>query len=238
MSDLPALPDGPDPGDPDAVLAAEFVLRLLPAEEEAACAARAGRDPAFAAEVARWRVALGALDAEYAPVTPPAVLRGRVEAALFGARPSLATRLWASAALWRGVAAAAVAAAVAVGVLGVPGRRETLPDLVATVAPAVGDVQLVALLDRQAGVIRFTRIAGAAPAGRSLELWLMPAGETVPTPLGLVPAEDRFALTLAPGLADRVAPGASILVSEEAAGGSPTGLPQGPVVASGAISEL
>jgi len=53
-----------------------------------------------------------------------------------------------------------------------------------------------------------------------------------------VPAEARFAVPLPPALAARVAPGAAILVSQEAEGGSPTGLPQGPVLASGAISEL
>ncbi len=121
---------------------------------------------------------------------------------------------------------------------GLPLRQAALPDLVATVAPTVGDVQLVALLDREAGVLRFTRVAGAAPPGQSLELWLMPEGETVPVSLGVVPAEARFAVTLPAALAGRVAPGAAILVSQEAEGGSPTGLPQGPVLASGAISEL
>ena len=169
---------------------------------------------------------------------PPSALRGRVEAALFGPRPPLLARLWASAALWRGVAAAAVAAAVAVAVLGPPARRAEAPDLVATVAPTVGDVQLVALLDREAGVLRFTRVAGAAPPGQSLELWLLPEGETVPASLGVVPAEARFAVPLPPALAARVAPGAAILVSQEVEGGSPTGQPQGQVLASGAISEL
>ena len=113
-----------------------------------------------------------------------------------------------------------------------------VPQLVATVAPTVGEVQLVALLDREAGVLRFTRVAGSAPPGQSLELWLMPAGASAPTSLGVVPVEDRFALPVPPALAGGVAPGAAILVSQEAAGGSPTGLPQGPVLASGAISEL
>ena len=75
MSDPTILPDLPD--DPDAALAAEYVLRLLDAEEEAACAARVARDTAFAAEVARWQTAFAGLDAGFAPVTPPAGLRRR-----------------------------------------------------------------------------------------------------------------------------------------------------------------
>lgn len=232
-TDLPDLPD-----DPDTALAAEYVLRLLGPEEEAACAAREARDSDFAAEVARWQAAFAGLDPGFAPVAPPPGLRARVETRLFGAGPSRAARLWDSVALWRGVAAAGVAAAVAVAVLGLPGPGGEPPALVATVAPTVGDVELIALLDRDAGVLRFTRVAGVAPPGQSLELWLLPAGAMAPTSLGVVPVEARFTVALPEALARRVTPGAAILVSQEAEGGSPTGLPQGPVLASGAVSEL
>ena len=51
-------PDDDWPEDPDGALAAEYVLRLLDPAEEAACAARVAREPAFAAEVGRWQEAL------------------------------------------------------------------------------------------------------------------------------------------------------------------------------------
>ena len=133
----------------------------------------------------------------------------------------------------------AAAAVVALGVLlgrPAPPPEAEAPDLVATVAPTVGDVQLVALVDRDAGVIRFTRLAGSAPPGGSLELWVLPEGATAPASLGVVPAEQRFSVPIP--AAGRVGAGAAILVSAEAEGGSPTGQPQGPVLASGAVSEL
>jgi anti-sigma-K factor RskA len=238
MSDA-SFPDLPD--DPDAALAAEYVLRLLDPAEEAACAARIARDPAFEAEVERWQQQFAGLDAAFAPVAPPARLRADVEARLFGRPPSLAARLWRSAALWRGVAAAAVLAAAVFGYLARPvpdAGVPVAPELVATVAPAVGDVQLVALLDREAGLLRFTRLAGDPAPGRSLELWILPEGESVPASLGLVPAEPRFAVPIPAGVAPRVGQGTLILVSDEIEGGSPTGLPQGSVLASGAIAEL
>jgi anti-sigma-K factor RskA len=231
----PGQPDEPD----DAALAAEYVLRLLDPTEEAACAARAAQDRAFAGEVARWRTAFAALDAEFAEETPPQRMLERAEARLFGRTPPLAARLWGSVALWRGVAAAAVVAALAASLLGRPPEPDEARPLVATVspaAPAADNVQLVALLDREAGLLRFTRIAGAAPAGSSLELWVMPEGASAPASLGVVPAEERFSLPVPEGIA--VAPGTAILVSLEAAGGSPTGQPQGPVLAQGAIGEL
>ena len=230
MSDI--IEDEPD------MLAAEFVLRLLPPDEEAACAARLARDPVFAEEVARWRGAFSALDVEFAEMTPPRRLLAQVEQQLFGAAPSLLARLWASVGFWRGVAAAAVAGAVALAVLTRPVEQAEPPQLVATVAAPAGTVQLVALLDRAAGEIRFTRLAGVAAPGRSLELWLLPEGETAPISLGLIPAGDRFAVAVPAGYAERVAPGTAILVSDEVEGGSPSGQPQGAVLAQGAISEL
>ena len=111
MSDTSFLDDLPD--DPDAALAAEYVLRLLDPAEEAACAARVAADPGFAAEVARWQSAFSGLDAAFAPAAPPPRMQARIEERLFGKPPSLAARLWGSAGLWRAVAAAAVLLAVA-----------------------------------------------------------------------------------------------------------------------------
>jgi len=104
---------------------------------EAACSARVARDPAFAAEVARWRGTFEALDGEFAEAAPPARVLAQAEARLFGRPPSLAARLWDSVGLWRGVAAAAGA----VGFFGRPPAPEVAPPLVATVAGRPGGGQ-------------------------------------------------------------------------------------------------
>lgn len=236
MTDIGPLDDLPD--DPDAALAAEYVLRLLDPTEEAACARRIERDQAFAAEVARWQAEFEALDAAFTPVTPPAGMRARVEERLFGRPPSRLARLWGSAPLWRGLATAAVIAAVAVGILGRPAPPPDLPDLVVAVAPTVGDVELVALLDRTSHALRFTRIGGEAPPGQSLELWIWPASQAAPASLGVVPADPRFAFEVPPDYVSSVAAGTRVLVSVEPEGGSTTGQPTGEIVAVGALSEL
>ena len=226
------------PEDGAAVLAAEYVLRLLDPAAEAACAAREARDPLFAAEVDRWRQDFAGLDAAFMPVPPPAALRARVEAALFGAPPSALARLWGSVGLWRAVAAAATVAAIGFAVVRPPVAPEPRPSLVAAVQPVAGEVSLVALHAPGSESIEFRRLGGAAASGRSLELWILPMGETVPASLGLVPAGERFTATIPPAFAARVGEGTAILVSDEPAGGSPTGLPTGPVVAQGAITAL
>ena len=120
-----AMIDAPleTPEERDAALAGEYVLRLLPAEEAAACAAREATDPRFAAQVAVWRADLEGLDGAFAEAAPPAGLERRIEARLFGREPSGLARLWASVGLWRAVAAAAVLAALWVGVLAPPAPR-------------------------------------------------------------------------------------------------------------------
>jgi len=170
-------------------------------------------------------------------VPPPAGLRARVEATLFGAPPSALARLWRSVGLWRAVAAAAVVAAVALPLVRPPVAPPAAPQ-VAAVQPVAGDVALLALHAPGSETIEFRRLGGAAAAGRDLELWLLPPGETVPASLGVVPSGDRFTVTVPQALAARVVEGSAILVSDEPAGGSPTGLPTGPVVAQGAITAL
>ncbi len=196
------------------------------------------RDPAFAAEVARWQAAFEALDAAFAPAAPPRAAAGARRGA--AVRPAAVA---AGAALGQRRALARRGGgggrrALALGYLGRTGPEVEAPELVATVAPTVGDVQLVALVDREAGLIRFTRLAGEA-AARPVVRALAAAGGRDGAGIARRHPDRRAVLGADPGgLAARVGPGAQILVSNEVEGGSPTGQPQGDVLAGGAISEL
>ena len=187
MTDAPDLP--PDlPGDPDAALAGEYVLRLLDPEEAAACAAREARDPAFAALVAAWRADLEPLDAAYAEAAPPAGLERRSRRGCSarrrrcwrgsggapgsgGRRPAAA----ALAALW--LATAAPRSAAARRAAGAAGLGARLVD---------SDVALLAVFEPEAAVLSINRTSGAAAPGRSLELWVI-EGNDPPVSLGVLP---------------------------------------------------
>jgi anti-sigma-K factor RskA len=72
-------------------------------------------------------------------------------------------------------------------------------------------------------------------AGHDYQLWLIPAGSK-PIPLGLLTGDGVQAMNLPEKLVRAIDAQASLAVSLEPAGGSPTGLPTGPVLTSGKIN--
>jgi len=72
---------------------------------------------------------------------------------------------------------------------------------------------------------------------RSMELWLIPQGGK-PASLGLISAGQPVQLNLPPELLKHVGTGATLAVSLEPPGGSPTGQPTGEVIAHGNLTRL
>ena len=79
-------------------------------------------------------------------------------------------------------------------------------------------------------------VAGDMPADPSHahELWVIPAGGK-PRSLGTMRDGKQMHMELADALARLLQQGATIAISVEPPGGSPTGAPTGPVVAAGAL---
>ena len=69
----------------------------------------------------------------------------------------------------------------------------------------------------------------ALDAGKALELWILPA-EGNPVSLGLLPASGEQRRELSAAQRAALAGAKQLAVSLEPAGGSPTGLPTGPVL--------
>ncbi len=135
---------------------------------------------------------------------------------------------------WRGVAAAGFLLAAGIAGIAILSRQPATgpsPVQVAALSP-IGARPAAFVIEAQPdGALSVRPVSPeTVPAGRDLELWSLPAGAKVPHPLGVLPAAG---LRLAAGAipAGRV----QILVSLEPKGGSPTGLPTGPVLYGGAI---
>jgi anti-sigma-K factor RskA len=72
------------------------------------------------------------------------------------------------------------------------------------------------------------------PHGGDLELWLVRA-EVPPRSLGLIPTAGEARLQLGQEATTALLSGGLLAVSQEPKGGSPTGLPTGPVVFTGPL---
>lgn len=222
-----------DPGDTPDLRAAEYVLGTLEPAERLAFEAEMARDPALLDAVATWQDWLAPLALAVAPAPPPPELWTRLQLATGvrdaepRSRPVL-TRLWRSTAVWRTTTAAAMALAASFAFIALrPGDPK-----VAVLFP-VGAVEQPAFLIRATarGTGRIEPLNAAAAtveAGRSLQLWAQGVNEAQPHSVGLVPPTGRSGFFPAP-------PGTQVLISSEPAGGSPTGLPTGPVLYSGTL---
>lgn len=225
----------------DDLLAAEYVLGVLPHAERVALARRLTQDEALAARVRFWEAELAPLGEDTQEVAPPATVLAAIEDRLFPMSATPTSGAWHSLAFWRGVAAALGLTLLLVA--GFAAMRGSLPGpqqpgaYVAEIAGADKALRLAVLYDAASGTLKLNRVAGAAPAGRDLELWLVRDGAP-PLSLGLLPHQAMARLALPEGAAARLTPGAVLAISDEPQGGSPTGQPTGAVLATGSLAPI
>jgi anti-sigma-K factor RskA len=236
----PADENSPDTGGDD-ILAAEYVVGVLPAEERREVAARIERDQAFARLVDRWEVHLSPMAAAYPEIAVPPAVKAAIDRRLFAkAAPTPArASLWSSLAFWRGLAAAAavLAVAIAVAYFVAPPSDQSPQRYVASLAPQQSDVHYFVVYDARTQDVGLSHVTGARPEGRDFELWVIEQGKE-PVSLGVIPVGASVHLAVAQAIRDRIAAGAMFAISLEPPGGSPTGQPTGPVVASGDLHDV
>jgi len=223
---------------PDDVLAAEYVLGVLGAAERRQVERRLAREPVLASEVAFWEERLAGLTDVVAPVSPPEAIWSRIDTAIGAAtRPR---SVWQSLTFWRSfaiasatLAAASIAALAYIGL--VPNARAPL---MATISGSAGQPNFVAAVTATGNTLVIVPAALLTNDPRAFELWLIPTGETRPRSLGLIQPGQSIRLDIPADLAGRLTPDATLAVSLEPPGGSPTGLPTGPVIAAGKLANL
>jgi anti-sigma-K factor RskA len=226
----------------DQVLVAEYALGLLEGGERAALARRIAAEPALASDLRLWRSRLSTLDSEFAPETAPAQTWGRIERRLFGeSRPAEKVGWWSSLPVLRGmVVAGHLLAAVAVGyILVQPPRLDPklfANQLVAALSEQGSSVSFVALYNPTTGSVRLTALSGAAVPEKDYELWAI-QGSNAPISMGVIPIDQRSDVKT-PTLPEAFGEGTVLAITLEQKGGSPTGAPQGPIVAKGAATAI
>lgn len=209
--------------------AAELALGILDGEERAAAMRRVLSDRTFAAEVETWREHFGSLFAQWPEVRPPETVRDRLIGSLFPPPPR--SRIWPAAVAASLLVAASVSMVLLLRPDEVP-RIAAGPTLVAVLKVAQGQI-FPAVYQADAGQIRIPAMGPRVP-GRSEELWMI-GRDGVPHSLGVMDASKPAVVTLSHEARGLMAPGITLAVSREPGGGSPTGLPTGPILASGAF---
>jgi anti-sigma-K factor RskA len=206
------------------VLAGEYVLGLLEPEERVSADALRASDSAFAFAVLSWEFRLVPLVDELPEVAPPASVWPRIEAAI---RPKVPRRFWRPFGF--SLAGLAVAGLAAVFVL----RGHNQPAPGQEIAALTSNLGGSFVVDKTATGLQVAEQNVPLPAGKVAELWVIAPGQN-PQALGLLDPARVVTTKLPPaGVAGLV-----LAVSVEPPGGSPTGLPTGPVIAEGTIAKL
>jgi anti-sigma-K factor RskA len=229
----------PDLDDTDA-LAGEYVLGTLDAAERAAVAARRQREGALDAAIAAWEARLAPLMDQIAPVAPPDHLLDGIMRRIDGAPDNgevvaLRRRLrtWRVAALGASAAAAGLLAFVTTSTLAPPRAGQ---NFVAVLQRDAASPAFLVSVDTAARSLTIRPVAAVPQAGRSYELWLVNNRLRAPRSLGVV---QNAAFTVASsrlnGISPNIVRDSTFAVTLEPLGGSPSGLPTGPILYSGTL---
>src|SRR6516165_2874502 len=218
----------PDNSEELRVLAGEYVLGLLDAQEADEVAAALAVNAELQRAVVFWERRLHPLSSLAISADPPSGTWQAIEARIRTktAKP-VGKSFWTSLALWRWSTAAL---ALWIAVTPVPG-----PSLVAILHPPQQDQASWIATAGRSGLVLRAVTAATPPSDRAFELWAIAPGATQPRSLGVISPNGELKLSRLPAdLRD----GATLAISIEPIGGSPTQLPSGPVVYIGSVKAV
>jgi anti-sigma-K factor RskA len=229
------------------VMAAEYVLGTLDANERAQAEALLASDSEFAARVRHWENYLGALIANVEPVEPRRDLFPRIRAMIGGGGGAQIIDLTRRLNRWRGAAVAA--SALAASLLLFVGLRDFAPDylpaalrpdgqrFVAVIQQSKDAPAFLLTVDTRNRSFTVRKVGAEPPPGRAYELWLVHDKFPAPRSLGVI-SEQEFTRPAAFAEYDpKIINEATYAVSIEPPGGSPTGQATGPIVFTGRLIE-
>ena len=219
-------------------LAAEYALGTLQASARRRFERSLKDDPGLRRLVAEWQTRLAPLDEAAKPIAPhPRVWQAIRQRIAPASRRSLS---WNSIGFWRGTAlASTMAAAILAALLVFAPPRETMVVVMADdqSRPAI----TVSWRPQQIGEKRLrVRVIGhqTMDPDTAWELWMIPPGGEKPRSLGLISTHETQTVVVPAQLRSALNSALALAMSVEPAGGSPTGLPTGPVLYQGPCLEL
>ncbi len=221
------------PPDLQHALAAEYVLGTLRGRARARFEALSRADKELQRVVRDWEAFLTPLALGLAPVTPPVRVWKAIQARIAPPGPAAAPSLWSSLAFWRGLGAALAVAVLALAVTLGPRPGPAPPSMVAVLSTPEQVARMIVEQHEGRLVVRPVK-PWTPPAANDLELWVVPK-DGKPRSLGVINPRGDQEIRMA-NLDAVMKEGFSIALSREPKGGSPTGVPTGPVLCSGVIA--
>ena len=226
------IPENPDDLH---VLAGEYVLGVLDESEASEVAGALASNIVLRRAVTFWEEQLHPLSEFAPPDAPPPGTWEAIEARI--AKPAskpAASRFWDNIALWRwstaGLGSAAACLALWIALAPAPG-----PSFFAVLHPPQQDqASWIATAGRFSLVVHAVS-AATPPNERVFELWTIASGTARPRSLGVIPANGELKLSPIP---PELREGATLAISIEPLGGSPTQEPTGPVVFVGTVKRV
>ena len=214
-------------------LAAAYALGTLRGRARRRFERIARQDDVVARLISRWEIELAKLAENVPAIEPPARVWREIESRTSprASDPGSRTSLWRAFGLLAG-GLATVLVAFVVWTSSVP-RDEALFVAVLT-AQDSGPRAVVSMHEPDTLRVRIVKPWKDAE-GKSLELWVLPV-EGAPRSLGLLANAAGDTLIRIRASDPRMRAASALAVSLEPAGGSPTKLPTGPVLCSGAIA--
>jgi anti-sigma-K factor RskA len=226
-------------------LAAEYVLGTLSAHARRRFALCLKQNPALRRAVAEWEKRLTPLALALPQIQPPPRVWQAIESRI---RPGgqAAPGFLESLSFWRlsSIASAVVALALLI-LVAAPGpeappaddgRMVVVMNDLKTRSPAMTASWDAGKPGKRALRIRVLGHAEMAP-GTAWELWILQGENQNPVSLGLITTHDTQTLIVPESLAAKLDQAQGLAMSVEPAGGSPTGLPTGPVLYAGPAIE-
>lgn len=225
----------------DELLAAELAFGLIDGEEKRTAEARVIADRNFSAAHSRWQDYAAAMFHDAGEAPRPSVWSA-IEARLLANDPGRAMVPRSTLRWWQGGAAAACAAALVLGVVTMHKPAQVFVRVPVVQAPTA---PMVAVLTGKQGLVtvsfdpatgRMTSAASGLVLGDHVpELWVIPA-DGKPRSMGVMNAAAPGWGKVPTQAAAALSAGVTLAVSVEPVGGSPTGLPTGPVILTGKMA--
>ncbi len=211
------------------LLAGEYVLGLLHGAARRRFERLLMDSRELAAEVLAWETRFTVWALKLPPVEPPAYLWWRILGRVRKESQPRGTALRNT--VWR---AWAVAATVLLAILVVSQRltppAEVKPAEVALMSDAKGaPLWLISIHPEDKRIDMKAVGPTPPPPGKSYELWMIP-GSGNPVPMGLMNETGTASEQVSAELLARIGQAKALAISLEPQGGSPTGLPTGPVL--------